>query len=112
MTITKEQIDVVNWQKVGGAWVIRLFTTERKVYRFAGFQDWDRLQLSRSVHYILIVFSLLFLLAVPYFDAIPATSVATSAPMFQGGLPVLGSKCMRLLPQFLPIKENKRAKIC
>ena len=54
VTITKEQIDLVNWQKVGGAWVIRLFTTEGKVYRFAGFQDWDRLQLSRSVHYILI----------------------------------------------------------
>ena len=51
VTITKEQIDVVNWQKVGGAWVLRLFTTEGKVYRFAGFQDWDRLQLSRSVHY-------------------------------------------------------------
>ena len=51
MTITKEQIDLVNWQKVGGAWVIRLFTTEGKVYRFAGFQDWDRLQLSRSVQY-------------------------------------------------------------
>ena len=79
MTITKEQIDVVNWQKVGGAWVMRLFTTEGKVYRFAGFQDWDRLQLSRSVHYILKLFSLCSgtVLAVPYFDAIPSTSVAT-----------------------------------
>jgi len=45
--VTKEEIEIVNWQRLAGTWGIRIFTTEGKLFRFAGFRDNDRERLAK-----------------------------------------------------------------
>ena len=37
--VSKENIEIVNWQRLAGTWGIRIFTTDGKLHRFAGFKD-------------------------------------------------------------------------
>jgi len=46
-TVTKEEIEVVNWQRLAGTWGIRIFTSDGKLHRFAGFRDTDRDRLAK-----------------------------------------------------------------
>jgi len=45
--VTKDEIEMVNWQRLAGTWGIRIFTTEGKLHRFAGFRDNDRERLAK-----------------------------------------------------------------
>ena len=38
-TISKGEIELVNWQRLAGTWGIRIFTAEGKLHRFAGFKE-------------------------------------------------------------------------
>lgn len=46
-TVNKEDIEVVNWQRLAGTWGIRIFTSDGKLHRFAGFRDNDRERLAK-----------------------------------------------------------------
>ena len=37
--VTKEHIEMVNWQRLAGTWGIRIFTSDGKLHRFAGFKE-------------------------------------------------------------------------
>ena len=37
--VTKEDIDLVNWQRLAGTWGIRIFTQSGALHRFAGFKE-------------------------------------------------------------------------
>jgi len=45
-TVPKDDVDVVNWQRLAGGWGIRIFTSTGKLYRFAGFKDTEREKLA------------------------------------------------------------------
>ena len=38
---------MVNWQRLAGTWGIRIFTSDGKLHRFAGFRDNDRERLAK-----------------------------------------------------------------
>ena len=38
-TVAKENIELVNWQRLAGTWGIRIFTADGKLHRFAGFKE-------------------------------------------------------------------------
>ena len=42
-TIGKDDIELVNWQRLAGTWGVRIFTTDGKLHRFAGFKENVRL---------------------------------------------------------------------
>jgi len=46
-TVAKEEIEVVNWQRLAGTWGIRIFTSDGKLHRFAGFREQDRERLAK-----------------------------------------------------------------
>lgn len=45
--VAKEDIDVVNWQRLAGSWGIRIFTNDGKLHRFAGFKEDEREKLAK-----------------------------------------------------------------
>jgi len=45
--VSKEDIDVVNWQRLAGSWGIRIFTNDGKLHRFAGFKETEREKLAK-----------------------------------------------------------------
>jgi len=46
-TVIKEDIELVNWQRLAGTWGIRIFTTEGVLHRFAGFKEAERERLAK-----------------------------------------------------------------
>ena len=46
-TVIKEDIELVNWQRLAGSWGIRIFTNEGKLHRFAGFKEAEREKLAK-----------------------------------------------------------------
>ena len=46
-TVIKEDIELVNWQRLAGTWGIRVFTTEGMLHRFAGFKEAERERLAK-----------------------------------------------------------------
>ena len=46
-TVIKDDIELVNWQRLAGTWGIRIFTTEGKLHRFAGFKEAEREKLAK-----------------------------------------------------------------
>ena len=46
-TVIKDDIELVNWQRLAGTWGIRIFTTEGKLHRFAGFKEAERERLAK-----------------------------------------------------------------
>ena len=41
-TIERNEIELVNWQRLAGTWGIRIFTKNGILHRFAGFKDSER----------------------------------------------------------------------
>ena len=37
--VAKDDIDLVNWQRLAGTWGIRIFTKNGALHRFAGFKE-------------------------------------------------------------------------
>ena len=37
--VPKDDIDLVNWQRLAGTWGIRIFTKSGALHRFAGFKE-------------------------------------------------------------------------
>lgn len=37
--VAKDDIEMVNWQRLAGSWGIRIFTGDGKLHRFAGFKE-------------------------------------------------------------------------
>ena len=46
-TIERQDIELVNWQRLAGSWGIRIFTKNGNLSRFAGFKDTERERLAR-----------------------------------------------------------------
>ena len=46
-TIERNEIELVNWQRLAGTWGIRIFTKNGILHRFAGFKDSERDKLAR-----------------------------------------------------------------
>jgi len=46
-SVSKEDIDIVNWQRLAGSWGIRIFTNNGKLHRFAGFKETEREKLAK-----------------------------------------------------------------
>ena len=46
-TVIREDIEVVNWQRLAGTWGIRIFTNEGKLLRFTGFKEAEREKLAK-----------------------------------------------------------------
>ncbi len=46
-SISRDDIELVNWQRLAGTWGIRLFTKNGELHRFAGFKDSERDKLAR-----------------------------------------------------------------
>ena len=46
-TVIKEDIELVNWQRLAGTWGIRIFTNEGKLHRFAGSKEAEREKLAK-----------------------------------------------------------------
>ena len=38
-TVGKDDIELVNWQRLAGTWGVRIFTADGKLHRFAGFKE-------------------------------------------------------------------------
>jgi structure-specific recognition protein 1 len=45
--IQRENIELVNWQRLAGTWGIRIFTDKGDLHRFAGFKDVEREKLAK-----------------------------------------------------------------
>jgi structure-specific recognition protein 1 len=45
--IRRENIELVNWQRLAGTWGIRIFTDKGDLHRFAGFKDVEREKLAK-----------------------------------------------------------------
>jgi len=45
--VNKEDIELVNWQRLAGTWGIRIFTSDGKLHRFAGFKEGEREKLAK-----------------------------------------------------------------
>ena len=37
--VGKDDIELVNWQRLAGTWGVRIFTSDGKLHRFAGFKE-------------------------------------------------------------------------
>jgi len=46
-TLERQELEMVNWQRLAGSWGIRIFTKSGNLYRFAGFKDTERDRLAR-----------------------------------------------------------------
>lgn len=46
-TIERQEIELVNWQRLAGSWGIRIFTKKGYLHRFAGFKDGEREKLAK-----------------------------------------------------------------
>ena len=38
-TVGKDEIELVNWQRLAGTWGVRIFTSDGNLHRFAGFKE-------------------------------------------------------------------------
>lgn len=45
--VAKDDIEMVNWQRLAGSWGIRIFTGDGKLHRFAGFKEAERERLAK-----------------------------------------------------------------
>merc|ERR1712088_243361 len=45
--VSKDKIEMVNWQRLAGSWGIRIFTRDGKLHRFAGFKEAEREKLAK-----------------------------------------------------------------
>ena len=46
-TVERNEIELVNWQRLAGSWGIRVFTKAGNLHRFAGFKDGEKEKLAK-----------------------------------------------------------------